>query len=310
MKKLIITHKVDIDGLGGAVLANIAYGKENVDYMLAMPSDIDSITESVINTNKHLEYDKIYITDICPTDRVLQMIDDNKDIKSKLLIFDHHEGRIADLTRNYTFLTEKFDNEKGKTCGTSLFYDYLISNNLICKKESIEKLVELTRRYDTWEWKDIYNDLEADRLTTLMEALGYDLYITHITEKLLENDVFVFNDLENSLIDNKKAEIENYIKEALNTMYVTKMDGKDVAIIYAEKYRNDIKDYISENKIVDVDLLIIIKLKEQSISYRSMKENVDVNAFARKYAGGGHFEASGSHISSEKLKEITNIIFK
>ena len=309
MKKLVITHKVDIDGHGGAILANIAFGIKNVEYILAMPSNIDEIVLKIIEEKKYLDYDKIYVTDICPTDSVLQKIDNDKKIKNKFLIFDHHEGKLQSLTKDYSFLIEKIRDEKGFTCGTSLFYEYLISNNLICKKESIEKLVELTRRYDTWEWKDIYNDEEANMLTILMEALGYDLYISCMTKKLLEEDKFFFTDFEKQLIVNKKREIQNYVEEAVENIYVIKIDGYKAAICYAEKYRNDIKDYIIENKIFDVDILIIIKLKEKSISYRSIKENVDVNKFAKKYGGGGHFSAAGSQIEDFLIKRITRVIF-
>ncbi len=39
-------------------------------------------------------------------------------------------------------------------CGTSLFYEYLVSNNLIdVNNKAIQDFSQLTRKYDTWEWK-------------------------------------------------------------------------------------------------------------------------------------------------------------
>ena len=40
-------------------------------------------------------------------------------------------------------------------CGTSLFYKYLITNNYLKRIITLDKMVELTRKYDTWEWKKI-----------------------------------------------------------------------------------------------------------------------------------------------------------
>ncbi len=306
MKKiLVITHKVDIDGHGGVILANLAFKKENVDYILAMPVNIDEIVESV-DTEK---YSKIYITDICPSDKVLSKIDEDKKLKAKIKIFDHHLPKQSTFKKDYDFVTMLFKKEDRKVCGTSLFYEYLLSNNLLKEKESITNLVELTRRYDTWEWKEKYNDVNPNKLTIFMEILGYDLYISYMTDKLLQNEKFNFTAFENNLIASKEKEIERYVKEATNNLFVISIDEYKVAVCFAENFRNDIKEYVKKNNLVDADLLAIIKVKDKNISYRSLKENVDVNKFAQKYGGGGIFAAAGSQFKIDELKKMANILF-
>ena len=75
-------------------------------------------------------------------------------------------------------------------------------------------------------------------------------------------------------------------------------------------FRNDIKEYVNKNNLVDADLLAIIKVKDKNVSYRSLKENVDVNKFAQKYGGGGIFKAAGSQFNIDALKKMAKIIFK
>ena len=62
MKVLLFTHKNDIDGMGNAVLAKLAY--KNVDYELCGTFELTEKVESYFNSNKIYEYDQIYVTDL------------------------------------------------------------------------------------------------------------------------------------------------------------------------------------------------------------------------------------------------------
>lgn len=90
MKIKIFTH-IDLDGIGCAVLAYLAFGKENVDVEYCNYDDVDDKVEAFMeNEDLYRSYDSIFITDISVSDRVASMIDilDKSDCCVRL--FDHH----------------------------------------------------------------------------------------------------------------------------------------------------------------------------------------------------------------------------
>ena len=166
MKVLLFTHKSDIDGIGPVVLSLLAY--KNVDYILCETFNLEKEIDKYFLNNKIYEYDKILITDLCPNKEYLSKLANDKLLENKILIFDHHKTSLEYNEENYPFVTLKISDDKGLCSGTSLFYDYLIENNLIPEtSNSISSFAELTRRYDTWEWKTKYNDETAHKLSIL-----------------------------------------------------------------------------------------------------------------------------------------------
>ena len=89
MKVLIFTHKNDIDGMGNAILSKLAF--DNVDYILCETFDLQEKVIEFINTKKMYEYDRIFITDLCLNEDVLNRIDKDEKLKNKFQIIDHHK---------------------------------------------------------------------------------------------------------------------------------------------------------------------------------------------------------------------------
>ena len=209
MKILVFTHKSDIDGMGGAVLSKLAF--ENVDYILCETFILQEEIEKYFNNGQIYDYDMIFVTDLWLEEPTLTKVAQDEKLKSKFFVFDHHKSALEENFNKYDFTTIKISGENGRCSGTSLFYEYLISNNYLKNIKAIEDFVELTRRYDTWEWKNIYNDEKAHELTLLFDILGCNGYITTIFDKLknIDQDAnFEFNNMEKMLINNKKIKLK------------------------------------------------------------------------------------------------------
>ena len=209
MKILVFTHKSDIDGMGGAVLSKLAF--ENVDYILCETFILQEEIEKYFNNGQIYDYDMIFVTDLWLEEPTLTKVAQDEKLKSKFFVFDHHKSALEENFNKYYFTTIKISGENGRCSGTSLFYEYLISNNYLKNIKAIEDFVELTRRYDTWEWKNIYNDEKAHELTLLFDILGCNGYITTIFDKLknIDQDAnFEFNNMEKMLINNKKIKLK------------------------------------------------------------------------------------------------------
>ena len=308
MNILLFTHKIDIDGMGSAVLSKLAF--QNVDYVLCETFEINSEIKKFYESGKIYNYDYVFVTDICIKEPLLTTINNDIKLKGKIQVFDHHITEIKEGNNKYDWVNIVVDNEQGKCSGTSLFYQYLIDKNYLNPTTAINEFVEMTRRYDTWEWKNKYNDEKAYELNLLFNALGNIAYINTVTEKLINENNFIFSDTELNLINNFKSKTAGKVSTFIDNMVVKTINNYKVGITFVEdEYRNDVAMELKD-KNFDIDLVMMILLTRGAISYRAIKEGIDVGQFAVLFGGKGHKEASSSPISNEIKEAIINILIE
>lgn len=310
MKVLIFTHKSDIDGMGGAVLANLAF--DEVDYVLCETFNLQDEIKKYYETGKIYDYDMVYVTDLWLEEPTLSMIANDPKLKDKFRVFDHHESAVNEGFNKYDFTTIRIKDDKGKCFGTSLFYEYLVKEGLIENSNAIDEYVELTRRYDTWEWKNIYDDEKAHELSILFDAVGCDGFIKLMINKLNNNlsDKFEFDELERMLINNKKDQVKFKLESYLQKIEIRDVLGHKAGIVFIDyEYRNDLAEYL-RNINYDIDLVIEIAMDYGTISYRRIKENFKVREIAEYFGGKGHDYAASSPIYSDSKDAIINMLLK
>ena len=309
MKVLLFTHKNDIDGMGNAILAQLAFSE--VDYELCGTFDLTSSVESYFEKDKIYHYDRIYVTDLCLEDPVLSKVAMDSKLEGKVLVFDHHKTFTDPKYTSHKFVTVKIEDEYGLCCGTSLFYKHLVSEGLIDKdNKCISEFVELTRQHDTWEWRNIYNNEKSRELSILFDALGYDGYISLMTEKLRKEDIFEFDSMERILIDNRKKQIAlkcEYYKDKIIYREILGMKAGIVFITY--EYRNELAEYFRENKF-DMDFTMMIALDPGVVAYRSVREGKAVRPVAVLFGGKGHDKAATNPITDEMVSKILEVLTK
>lgn len=309
MKVLIFTHKSDIDGMGGAVLAKIAF--DEVSYVLCETFNLQEEIKKYYDTGEIYNYDMVYVTDLWLEEPMLTKVNNDEKLKGKFLLFDHHESALNQGLNEYNFINIRIEDENGKCCGTQLFYQYLRQNGYIDESKEISEFVELTRRYDTWEWKNIYDDEKAHELTLLFDVVGKDGYIKLIVDKLTsKNFHFVFSDLEKMLIENKKEQVISKLEEYYKKMFIRDVLGYKAGIIFIDyEYRNDLAEYI-RGKNTDLDLIIMPAFDYGTISYRRIKENFKVREIAEYFGGRGHDYAASSPIYEDIQEEALASLLK
>ena len=239
MKVLLFTHKNDIDGMGNAVLANLAF--DEVEYVLCGTFDLVGAVSEFYDDGSIYQYDKIFVTDLCLQDPILSKIASDKDLEGKILNFDHHKTFMDEKYTRYPFIKVQMGNDKGLCCGTSLFYEYLTAEGLIDKDDiSIKEFVELTRQHDTWEWRTIYNNEKARHLATLFDAIGPDGYIDFMTRKLKSNETkkFEFDSFEEMLIDNRLKLIDEKLKIYSKQVIYREILGLKAGIVFMNTVMN------------------------------------------------------------------------
>lgn len=295
---LLISHIADEDGITPVILAQLVFKK--VDKILLNPNEVDEIL--IENLDK---YDQIYITDLSITENLASKIEENEYYKTMIKLFDHHETALP--LNKYSFAKVVTERNEKKECGTSLFYEYLlsISDSKILRKKSVSGLVEEVRLIDTYDFKT-EKDKRALNLDYLFSILGRENYITYFTDYINENDNFAYREKEKFLIKLQKDKVDNYITQKEKEVMLVNIDGHEVALVYAEENRSLLGNYLTEKYPVEFAIIINIS---KGVSYRG-KGLVDLSIFASKYGGGGHKDSSGSPIIKEKIKEITKGLFK
>lgn len=310
MKVLLFTHEQDIDGMGCAVIGKIAFPT-----IKCIPCKTFEITEKVkdtIDSREIYKYDMIFVTDLCIKEPILTKIANDSSLNQKLIILDHHKSEIEEGNNKYPFVHIIVENQFGKVSGTSLFYEYLVKNKFLKPTKVLTELVELTRQYDTWEWKKYQNE-KARKLHILFEEVGYQKYVD-IMLKLKEENTIKFTEDEQQIITKFDNELKKSVNEILNNMYVhTEEINKTIYkigyISIPYKYRNELNEFVMSNNVNDIDVLGMIMTDIDTVSYRKVKD-LDVSKIAVHFGGKGHKSAGSNPQNNEKfakvLKKVNN----
>ena len=211
MKVLLFTHEQDIDGMGSIILAYKAFS--DFDYVTVKTFEVNDKVSEKIKDGSIYNYDYIFVTDICVKEPLLKEISEDYRLIDKFIILDHHKSEIEEGNDKYDFVNIIVENEKGKVSGTSLFYDYLTTNGFLEDNETLKELVELTRQYDTWEWKK-NNNLKARDLHIIFEVLGFEEYIKRIVRIVKMDSGINFNDEELKIIEDFNYRLKKEIGRA------------------------------------------------------------------------------------------------
>ena len=304
MKVLLFTHSQDIDGAGCALLAEQAF--QIYTLVPTKTFDINKNVQKYIDNKFIYDYDKVFVSDLCIKEPLLKFINEDEELRNKIIVIDHHKSEIDEGNDKYPFVNIIVEQDGIKQSGTSLFYKYLIENNFIRQNELLDKFVELTRTYDTWNGnKDLF--LEGRKLHILFESLSFDKYLEIMGDKLDNADDIIFNEYESKIIDryenNLKQEISNALKDIkIVTLNINNISYKIGYINIEYKYRNDVNGIVKKDNKYDIDAIGMIMKDTDTVSYRQVHD-IDVSVIGNYFGGKGHREAASNLKDNEKFKE-------
>lgn len=306
MKILLFTHEQDIDGMGSIIIASCAFS--DFDYITCKTFEVNQKVSEVINDGSIASYDFVYVTDICIKEPLLSQINADSVLRSKFLILDHHKSEIDEGNDKYSFVKIIVSNKNGKQSGTSLFYNHLMAQQLLNSKTSLDEIVELTRQYDTWEWHDIYHNSKARMLHILFEQLGYQEYLRQMIEMVQTQDEVKFSEQQLTIIDKFECQLEAKLTTILKDMIVLSLDieKKNYRVGFVKcnyQYRNDLPDMVLRDNKENIDLLGMIIVDRDTVSYRKIR-NVDVSKVAVYFGGKGHIDAASNPQSNENFQKV------
>jgi hypothetical protein len=219
-------------------------------------------------------------------------------------LIDHH--RTAESLNKYSWANVEVEKDGIKQCGTTLFYEYLVKNNLISESKLLDDFVETVRSYDTWDWVKSGN-LKAKNLSSLCKFYG--------CERFTEQYFYILNyqDYKNIVefdIDKDEIELLSILDEKIKYLIDGKLkklkkfsiDGNSVGIVFCDNI--ECTSLLGEEAFQvypELDYCCIIY--DGGIALRSHSEGeFDVSEIAKKLGGGGHKNAAGCRLNENTYK--------
>ena len=299
----LFTH-TDLDGVSCEILGKIAF-EEDINVVRCNYGDIDAKVEEFINGAE--EYDKLFITDISVNKEIADKL---LSVSDKVILLDHHKTAL--WLNEYPFaLVQVEDESVGKMCGAYLFYEYLKKNHKEFDDTPALKLfIDYVRMYDTWEWKEKYDNIIPKRLNDLMYIDGPNEFIDKMVYRL-GNNLFILDDTDLMKLQIEQTYINSYIAQKNETLMINDslFPEYTVGITFADKYISELGNKLCELH-PELDFVVLINMSTLTVSYRTVKDDLDLSDIAKGFGGGGHPKASGSRFDVSIVNDMLNNIFK
>lgn len=279
----LFTH-TDLDGVSCAVLLKRAF--PHVDVVYCNYSEIDEAVMQYITSMEYQNYHFTFITDISVNESVARVL--NRVLGQRLKLLDHH--KTAEWLNDYVWAFVKVEDFYGKTSGTSMLYLFLQDLGELVGNEETDLFVETVRRYDTWEWHDKYGDLNAKKLNDLLYIIGRERFVERFTNDIVP----VFNDMENMLLELEDEKISDYVNGKLKSVSLIEFDGYSVAVVFAERCISQLGNVIASDP--RVDFAVVVNMPN-SVSFRTVRDGVNLSEIAKRFGGGGHVKAAGAPLN-------------
>ncbi|MBX4160051.1 MULTISPECIES: DHHA1 domain-containing protein [Priestia] len=298
----LLSH-TDLDGVGCGVLAKLAFGdriKIRYNSIASLNREVEWFLENE-ERNTHL-----FITDLSVNEENEKRLEEFYQTGGKVQLLDHHKTALHFNEYEWGHVVVE-DNEGNLASGTSLFYEYLIENELIQTSNAVDQFVELVRQYDTWEWEK-NNNQEAHRLNALFFLISIDEFEDKMVNRLQNSDHFFFDEFEQKILDMEEDKVERYIRRKRRELVQTSIGDYLAGIVYAESYHSELGNELGK-EYPHLDYIAMLNMGGKRISLRTIHDHVDVSEVAGHYGGGGHAKAAGCSLTNEAYNEFVTDTF-
>lgn len=291
----------DLDGVGCAILATLAYG-DNVDISFCPHIKINSLVETCFRKGK---YDEVHITDISVNPALALKIDESM---KPYMLLDHHQ--TSEQLNQFSWCKVEVNDKDGKpTCGTKLYYDWLVENNKLQKTNVLDEFVEIVRNYDTWLWPELGDyGLVSKDVNDLLYLYDRPKFMKWAIKSINDGGFPMFSVTDQAVLDVNKAQILAYVDEKEEDMEVAQYYGYNMGLIFADNYTNDIAHILCARH-PEIDYMAIVNASSCRVSLRTEKDNVDVSEIAKLFNGGGHKQAAGFSFTKHTKQKMFGDVF-
>lgn len=324
MSKIKLFTHTDLDGIGCAILAYLAFGRESVDVEYCDYSNVnDKVGDFFVNGSSG-EYNAVFITDISINNELAMTIDKYA-VEDLWHLFDHHATALG--LNKYDWCEVKVNapvDSYFKTCGTELFAMYLREVEAFDHHGSyvfnnIDEFVDIVRDYDTWRWKELGKEgIICKQVNDLFYIYGCEKFIDWALGQILTLKLYrgvsafpIYSEKDMALLDQKQKDIDIYVEEK-NKQLFHRVDeiGHTYGVVFAERYFSELGNRLCELN-TDLAYIAMIDISSGTVSYRTIRDDIDVGGeIAHAYGGGGHPKAAGSTFDKDQIQHtVHGLIF-
>ena len=298
----LFTH-TDLDGIGCAILAKLAFGTEVVDIEYCNYDDVDSKVEEYFNSDSVCE---CHITDISISNELAYKISNSE---KKYQLLDHHPTALR--LNEFAWCNVQIENEETniKTSGTEMYYRWLVDNNYLIKSYALDRFVELVRNYDTWRWTTLGDKgVICKQVNDLFYLYGREKFIDWCITEIYEDSFPYLYESDELVLEIEQNNIDNYIKKKNEQMLIMPLCGMTCGVVFAEKYFSELGNKLCQMH-PEIDFVAMIDMSG-TVSYRTVKDDIDLGKdVAKLFGGGGHAKAAGSRFVNGVQFDVINKIF-
>jgi len=312
-KVLLITDE-DLDGAGSAILCKVKY-QSDVDVLYSINHNPDNHIKDLLENKSYENYDKIFITDVSPSEELAQKIEDCQILKYKIKLYDHHTTALWLNKYKWAYVNEFLYDMP--VCGTYLLYHFGLSHKKMNEKvlakgfkqsyyNLLDNFITIVRKYDTWEWAK-ENDLLPKKMNDYFMFVGMNKFVEQMTYNILM-DKGVFNSEMNLITGAIHKQYKEYLNQQQEKLITTEFDKYNIGVVFSERY-----DYISmlgndlAKQNLSLDFIMIININENRASLRGIKEDIHLGEIAKKYFnGGGRKNTAGFDLDDSIKYQIFN----
>lgn len=302
----LFTH-TDLDGVGCAILMQLAFGTDNVDISYCDYDNIDSEVQKYLAEESNNTI-PIYITDISVNEETAQLLDKRGNVQ----LFDHHPTALRLNNYFWGFVVVEFEHKNIgtiKTSGTEIIYQWLITNKTVEDSPALKRFTELVRNYDTWRWSTLGEEgIVCKQVNDLLYLYGRDMFIRWCISEIHDEVFPRLYPKDEVVLKIKQDEIDRYVEAKEKTMFTSTLRNKVCGFVFADRYVSELGNRLCKMH-PEIDFVAMIDVDNCVVSYRTVKEDIDLGKdVASAFGGGGHPKAAGSEFSKDiKLKVIENI---
>lgn len=289
---IIFYHEHCTDGFASAYTAWKKF-KDKANYI---PLSHTATGEDILKSKKikinDLKEKQVYFIDFCPREKELKEIEK---VAKKLIVIDHHIG--------VKVLVESLEGGvfQNGVSGAYLAHKYFFP------EIKIPKLIQYISIGDTYTFSKNENIKKLERnLLAYIYTLDFDFKMFNKAEKDFENKIkfLEMKKIGETLQTNYLKLVESQIDKAS----IIDFEGHKVYAVNASGvFRNELGHRLALKSKSKFSIIYTFEKDKLKISLRG-ENKVNLSELAKKYGGGGHFNASA--FSLNKKEEILDFVSK
>lgn len=297
----IFTH-TDLDGVGCAVLAKYYNPEIEVEFC-----DYDNVNQKVNDfLDNNIALGDLYITDISVSEEIAERLE----YDTNFILLDHHPTALG--LNKFKCCTVRVEDENTgiKTCGTEMFYQWLVEYGYLNKSKVLDKFVEIIRDYDIWRWAELGEDgIISKKVNDLLYIYGRENFINWCLSSFIQRKFPNLGTIENMLLELRQEEIDKYVEKKNREMFTQALCGKVSGIVFANKFTSELGNRLCKMH-PEIDFVTMIDIEDCTVSYRTIKDDINLGRdVAALFGGGGHPKAAGSQFDKTVWINIFKDIF-